>query len=304
MAHHIEQVTWGEVSAEVERIASTMTKRDVYGIPRGGCAPAAMLAERWGTVLLDAPERGCLILDDLADTGRTLRAALDANPGCQIVALWQKPHTPALVEHQHWAQRSGWLAFPWEANETGPEDAVVRLLEWIGENPERSGLRETPRRVAKAWREMTGGYHADVEAILGVQFEQEDVPYSGIVALREIPFHSVCEHHMLPFTGTACVAYIPGPSGKIVGLSKLARLVDAYARRLQVQERLTVQIVEALEQHIEPLGAACIIRAQHSCMSHRGVGKETGGMVTSEMRGVFFDDPRARAEIVGMIGTA
>ena len=304
MAHRIEQVTWGEVRAEVDRIAATMTRRDVYGVPRGGCVPAAMIAERWGTAVLDAPKRGCLIVDDLADTGRTLRRLLDQHPGCEVAALFQKPHTPALIGHQPWTEREGWLAFPWEANETGPEDAVVRLLEWVGENPERDGLLDTPRRVAKALREMTEGYGADVPGILGVQFEQDDLPYSGIVALREVPFHSMCEHHLLPFSGTASVAYIPGPSGKIVGLSKLARLVDAYARRLQVQERLTVQIVDALERHLEPLGAACIIRAHHSCMSLRGVGKDTGGMVTSEMRGVFFDDPRARAEIVGMIAPA
>lgn len=181
-----------------------------------------------------------------------------------------------------------------------PEDAVAHLLRHIGEDPTRDGLRDTPRRVVKAWAEMTVGYQQDPSSVLGVQFAQDE-PYTGIIALRSIPFASLCEHHILPFTGTADVAYIPGPSNRIVGLSKLARLVDIYARRLQVQERLTVQIVEALEEHLQPKASACVIRADHTCMSIRGVGKSAGGMVTSELRGAFMDDPRARAELMALL---
>lgn len=185
---------------------------------------------------------------------------------------------------------------------TPAEDAVHQLLLHVGEDPSRPGLADTPRRVAKAWREMTSGYDADVSTILGVQFDQEVEPhYEGIVALRRIPFASLCEHHVLPFTGTIDVAYIPGPSRRIVGLSKLARVVDVYAKRLQVQERLTVQVVEALETHLEPLASACVVRAEHTCMSIRGVNKTAGGMVTSELRGAFRDDPRARMELMELL---
>lgn len=181
------------------------------------------------------------------------------------------------------------------------EDSVRFLLAYIGEDHQRAGLADTPRRVADAWSEMTTGYGADIAKILGVQFDQEEDHYGGIVVLRRVPFASLCEHHVLPFVGTVDVAYIPGASGRIVGLSKLARLVDAYAKRLQVQERMTIQIVEALEKHLEPKASACIVRAEHTCMSVRGVNKNAGGMVTSELRGAFLDDARARVELMELI---
>lgn len=181
------------------------------------------------------------------------------------------------------------------------EAAISTLLTYIGEDPERDGLQRTPHRVVKALLETTRGYHKNPADVLDVQFQQESDPYEGIVLLREIPFASTCEHHMLPFVGTASVAYIPKPGGKIVGLSKLARLVDIFANRLQVQERLTVQIVSALLEHVDPLGAACIIRAEHTCMGIRGIKKHTGGMVTSELRGLFKDDSKAREELMSLI---
>lgn len=182
------------------------------------------------------------------------------------------------------------------------EESVRFLLKHVGEATDREGLLRTPSRVVDAWLEMTTGYDADIASILAVQFAQDNGnEYDGIVALRRIPFASLCEHHILPFVGTADVAYIPGDSRRIIGLSKLARLVDAYARRLQVQERLTVQIVEALQLHLMPKAAACIIRADHTCMTIRGVAKTSGGMVTSELRGSFKDDARARAELLHLL---
>ncbi len=181
------------------------------------------------------------------------------------------------------------------------EAAVATLLSYIGEDPERDGLQRTPHRVVKALKETTRGYQQNPADVLGVQFQQDTDPYEGIVLLKNIPFASTCEHHMLPFVGRASVAYIPTPGGKIVGLSKLARLVDIYANRLQVQERLTVQIVTSIVEHLEPLGAACIIRADHTCMGIRGIKKHTGGMVTSELRGLFKDDPKAREELMSLI---
>lgn len=290
------EVTWAEVSAAVDLLALRQKPCAVYGVPRGGVTPAVMLAERWSVPMLAKPEPGCLIVDDLIDSGKTMKRVTDAHPGCTFDALFRKPHSPAGGQ----VERSGWLVFPWEGSESGPEDAVRRLLQFVGEDPDRDGLLDTPRRVVKAYAEMTSGYGVDVGAILNVQFEQDE-HYSGIVLLRDIPFHSNCEHHLLPFSGHAHVAYIPGEDGRIVGLSKLARLVDAYARRLQVQERMTVQIVDALVEHLNPSAAACIIRANHLCMSLRGVNKDTGGMVTSELRGGFFHSAQARSELMSML---
>lgn len=179
--------------------------------------------------------------------------------------------------------------------------AVETLLREVGENPERDGLRETPRRVVKAWSEMTAGYQMDPAAILSVTFSQDEHPYGGIVLVRQVPFASLCEHHVLPFTGFADVAYIPGENGRIVGLSKLARLVDVYARRLQVQERMTSQIAEAIDQHLQPLGVYVRVQANHTCMSLRGACK-TGVMVTADVRGLFKTDPLARNELMHLLG--
>jgi GTP cyclohydrolase I len=203
---------------------------------------------------------------------------------------------------------NGHIVTPTEAREAIPPalaaQAVATLLAWVGEDPERSGLAGTPERVARAWREITSGYELDPADVLARQFPQDDehTTYQGIVALRSVPFASTCEHHLMPFVGTASVAYIPEPGAPLVGLSKLARLVDCFALRLQQQERLTTQIVQALVDHLNPRGAACVVRAEHSCMNLRGVKKHTGGMVTSELRGLFFDDVRARDELLALIG--
>lgn len=178
------------------------------------------------------------------------------------------------------------------------EQCVRQLLHEVGENPGRDGLLDTPRRVVKALEEMTAGHEVDVAALLSVQFD--GASYDEIVALCDIPFSSTCEHHLLPFTGTASVAYLPGE--RVVGLSKLARLVDAYAARLQLQERLTAQVADALEEHLAARGVAVLVRAAHSCMACRGVRKSGATMVTSALRGLFKKDNAARAEVLHMIG--
>jgi len=172
--------------------------------------------------------------------------------------------------------------------------AVATLLRHIGEDPNRDGLRDTPSRVAKALLELTQGYSVDVGALLAVQFAEV---HDSLIVVRDVPFHSLCEHHMLPFTGTATVGYVPAPGGGIVGLSKLARLVDAYARRLQVQERLTVQIADAIEEHLHPVAVGVIITAHHTCMSMRGI-QRAGQMVTSHLTGELRSDPVLRAEFM------
>lgn len=165
-----------------------------------------------------------------------------------------------------------------------PQDAVKILLESIGEDPQRDGLLDTPKRFVKALTEMTEGYKQDYKEILSTCF---DVPYDEMVILKNIHFTSLCEHHLLPFIGFASIAYIP--SNKVVGLSKLARLVHCFARRLQVQERLTSQIAEAILEVLQPEGVAVIISAKHQCMSCRGLRQSGGDMVTSSMLGQFRD---------------
>jgi GTP cyclohydrolase I len=177
--------------------------------------------------------------------------------------------------------------------------ALVReLLEAIGEDPNRDGLLETPRRVADMYVELFEGIEADPGEHLRVTFE---AGHDEMVMVRDIPFTSLCEHHLVPFVGLAHVAYIPGPEGRITGLSKLARLVEGYARRLQVQERMTTEIVEAMERELTPRGSIVVIEAEHFCMSMRGVKKAGMTTVTSAVRGTFRSDPASRAEALQYI---
>jgi len=176
--------------------------------------------------------------------------------------------------------------------------AVAELLAAIGEDPEREGLVETPRRVAEMYVELFEGIEADPGEHLRVTFE---AAHDEMVMVRDIPFTSLCEHHLLPFVGHAHLAYLPGLSGRITGLSKMARLVEGYARRLQVQERMTTQIVEAMERELSPRGSIVVVEAEHFCMSMRGVKKPGATTVTSAVRGVFRDDAAYRAEALSYI---
>jgi GTP cyclohydrolase I len=174
---------------------------------------------------------------------------------------------------------------------------IRELLEAIGEDPQREGLVETPRRVADMYVELFGGLEADPGEHLRLTFEAS---HDEMVMVRDIPFTSLCEHHLVPFTGLAHVAYLPG-EGRITGLSKLARMVEGYARRLQVQERMTTQIVEAMEREMHPRGSIVVIEAEHFCVSMRGVKKAGSTTVTSAVRGVFRDDAAYRAEALQYI---
>ena len=175
---------------------------------------------------------------------------------------------------------------------------IENLLWRLGEDPTRDGLIRTPERVARSLAFLTGGYAQDVHEVLnGAVFEE---PYSEMVVVRDIELYSLCEHHMLPFHGRAHVAYVP--DGRVVGLSKLPRLVDVFARRLQIQERLTTQIADALEQVLEPRGVGVVIEASHLCMMMRGVEKQNSRTITSTMRGVFLSDQRTRAEFLALAG--
>lgn len=177
------------------------------------------------------------------------------------------------------------------------EDLFRQILCELGEDIEREGLLKTPARAAEALRFLTRGYNQDIQTILnGAIFEE---PYDEMVIVRDIEFYSLCEHHMLPFFGKAHIAYLP--AGKIIGISKLARLVDVFARRLQVQERMTVQIASALEEALQPKGVGVVVEARHLCMMARGVEKQNSMVTTSEMRGVYRDDERTRKEFLSLL---
>tara|TARA_B100001996_G_scaffold356720_1_gene320207 strand:- start:360 stop:935 length:576 start_codon:yes stop_codon:yes gene_type:complete len=176
-------------------------------------------------------------------------------------------------------------------------EAVKVILEYIEDSSNREGLQKTPERVINSFDEIYAGYGMDAEEVLSSTFNGEG--YDGIVLLRDIEFHSTCEHHLQPFKGRAHVAYIP--TERIVGISKLARIVELHARRLQNQERITKGVADDLETHLKPLGAAVIIEAAHGCMQCRGVTKQNAVMTTSAMRGVFFDINEARTELMQLI---
>ena len=178
------------------------------------------------------------------------------------------------------------------------EQGVRLILEGIGDDPGRDGLKETPRRVAEMYREVFAGLHEDPEAVVDAVF---DVAHDEMIMVRDIDVASLCEHHLVPFTGKAHVAYVPGEDGRITGLSKLARLVDVVAKRPQVQERLTTEIADVLERVLKPRGVFVVIEAEHLCMSMRGVRKPGSETVTSAVRGVFKTDARTRAEAMGLI---
>lgn len=297
-------LTWGtcyQAAGQLWQRVSQYGYKYMYGVPRGGSVAALLvqsLAHRDGKEIfvLDAPSRttDTLIIDDICDSGRTLTGW--HSKGFHVEALFRTSKTPSFLVPDALCT-DGWVTFPFEVNEgTGAEDCIVRLLQYIGEDPNRNGLRETPKRVLKAWKELTNGYQQDYREILNKSFEQ---PHDELVLLRGIEFHSTCEHHMLPFYGTASVGYIPTKS--VVGISKLARLVDCFARRLQIQERLTSQIARAILEVLEPKGVGVVLKAKHACMGCRGVMKPDSDMVTSVMLGALRDDVSARAEFLSLV---
>jgi GTP cyclohydrolase I len=178
-------------------------------------------------------------------------------------------------------------------------DAVRTIIRWAGDDPDREGLLDTPRRVAKAWQEYTKGYLENPADHLSRTFEEVG-GYDEIVLLKHIPFQSHCEHHMAPIIGTASIAYLPG--NRVVGISKLARVLHGFARRLQVQERLTAQVADAIWKHLEPKGVAVVVEASHACMTARGVQTPGVMMTTSRMMGTFREDERSRREVLALMG--
>lgn len=268
----------------------------IYGIPRGGipAALAVLVALReynpsWA--MTSIPEYATAFVDDIIDSGDTMQRYLLEHPrAISGFALVDKRRNPADNE--------GWFVFPWEAkdgaDDEGIQENVKRLLQYIGEDPMREGLIETPARVEKAYKEWFSGYGHEGSEVLKT-FEDGAEKTDEIIVVGPISFYSHCEHHMAPFFGSVHIAYIP--DGKIVGLSKFARLVEIYSRRLQVQERLTTQIAESLQEGLCPKGVAVLVKARHLCMESRGAksigsitttSKLLGAMKTSEARAEFL----------------
>ena len=179
------------------------------------------------------------------------------------------------------------------------QDAVRTLIRWAGDDPEREGLMDTPARVARAWKEYCQGYGEDPAIHLSRIFEEVG-GYDEVVLLKDIPFQSHCEHHMAPIIGRAAIAYLP--QNHVVGISKLARVLNGYARRLQIQERLTAEVAQCIWDHLKPRGVAVVIEANHACMTARGVRTPGVGMVTSRMMGIFLEDERSRKEVLSLMG--
>ncbi len=177
------------------------------------------------------------------------------------------------------------------------QEFIGEMLRALGEDPEREGLRDTPKRVEKSLRFLTSGYHADIDEIINNALFSVD--YSEMVIVKDIDFYSLCEHHLLPFFGKCHIAYIP--RDRVIGLSKIPRLVDVFARRLQVQERLTHQIAQVIEEKVQPLGVAVVMEGTHLCMSMRGVEKQNSFATTSAMLGAFRDNARTRSEFLELI---
>lgn len=264
----------------------------VYAIPCGG-VPAALAMRSYADFhMVDDPKDADYIVDDLIESGGTMarvlgEAAISTPTGRKFISGRGAPKPVVLLDKRSDEWKGKWVVFPWEVTaEKGVEDHFIRILQFVGEDSQRGGLLETPARAAKAWQFWTKGYGQDPAEILKT-FEDGAEGYNEMVVVKDIPFYSHCEHHLAAIFGTATIAYIP--DGKVVGLSKLNRVLDAFARRLQVQERLTAQVADSLMEHLQPKGVGVVVKARHLCMESRGVCQQGHHTVTSALRGVIYD---------------
>jgi len=270
-----------------------------YPVPRGGVPVAYALGEAFlakgVTLQIENDLKNCdFVLDDLIDSGATRKKFKDEDPELPFHALFSKEPDQGDLDPNEW------VVFPWEdsAETDGGEDIPTRLLQYIGEDVKRGGLKETPARFLQAWKFWTSGYSKDPTKILKV-FKDGAEKYDEMVLVKNIPFYSQCEHHMAPFFGVAHIAYIP--DGQIVGLSKFSRLVDMFARRLQVQERLTSEVAQSIQKVLKPKGVAVVLNARHMCMESRGVCQQGHSTTTSAMLGAFKDEHDTRMEFLELI---
>lgn len=288
----------GQISALVRKMSETIIQETgrtdlvVHPIPRGGIPVAYLLASFMPKIAITAdPNDADIFVDDILDSGATMDRFKAKYPGRPFFTMINKEE-----DHQFKGQ---YIVFPWEGAEIeeSVEDNVIRLLQAVGEDAKRGGLLETPKRVVKAWQHWCSGYGKKPADVLKT-FDDGAEGYDQMIAVVDIPMYSHCEHHMAAIFGTATIAYIP--DGKIVGLSKLSRLVDIFARRLQVQERLTNQIADALAEHLKPKGVGVLIKARHMCMESRGVCQQGHHTQTVALRGAMLEQDSTRAEFLSL----
>ena len=275
----IKIIGWSEIYERLKEITEEYPNAKFYGVPRGGVVVAGLTGNPTNNI-----EEADVIIDDLIDSGKTMERYLK----------YDKPFV-ALIDKRK-DNDTSWLVFPWETKEQDTnetvEDNVTRLLQYFGEDVNREGLRETPKRFVKFFTEFLNPPQWNCTS-----FEGEG--YDEMIVQTGIPFHSLCEHHIAPFFGTGTIAYIPNK--RIVGLSKLARTLETFARRLQNQERITTQVAEFLWNELEPKGVAVQLTAKHMCMEMRGVKKHDTHTTTTKLLGVFKDDQNVRNEFLNSI---
>lgn len=305
MAREIH-LTWQDLKQRADKFTTFFRRRttprpvSLYGIPRGGVYAALLVSEslsRCGffPTIVEDPKSAELWVDDIRDTGATLLAYKKKyNPSSMVSEC-------VLVDRlgEDACDRDIWFVFPWErlACECGPGENVTRMLQFIGEDPKREGLVETPKRVVRSWEKLFGGYKQNPEQFIKTF---KDGACNEMVVVRDVEFYSTCEHHLLPFFGKAHLGYLPG--GKVIGVSKLVRLLEVFARRLQIQERIGQQVTDTLMKTLAPMGCGCILQAQHFCMTSRGVEKQNSVMVTASLRGNFLEDDKVKQEFYRMSG--
>lgn len=291
---------------------SKVPVRQLFGIPRGGMAVAYKFAHEfenrnpsWPDIVVDKARPDmtwhdypdALIVDDIVDSGATIKPYMDR--GFKTMAVVVRASCPENLKPTFWGltmMTTKYVDFPWDEQSGTPEDAVVRILEYIGLNPNDPSIKETPRRFL-SWLNEFRVDQPDPEITVF-----EGIKYDQMIVVRDIPFTSLCEHHLLPFIGTAAVAYIPGKTGDVIGLSKLARIVMHTAKRPQVQERMTEQVLGtvmglSLSEHV-----GVVVKAEHMCMSLRGPRALGSSTVTSALSGDFKDDPKTREEFLKLSG--
>ncbi len=277
-----QYLSWEEIYQRVEKIVNECpSDAKFYGVPRGGQIVAGLTNRA-----VDSIEEADIIIDDVIDSGKTKKR----------YDQYEKPFIALYDMSESNGTENVWLVFPWElkpdGSEEGVEDNVTRLLQYFGEDVNREGLQETPKRYIKFFKEFLNPPKWNCTS-----FEGEG--YDEMIVQTNIPFHSLCEHHIAPFFGTGTIAYIPNK--RIVGLSKLARTLETFARRLQNQERITTQVAEFLWDELQPLGVAVQLTAKHMCMEMRGVKKHDTHTTTTKLLGVFKNDINAKQEFLRAI---
>lgn len=286
------KVSWDEIFTKLETFTDWVFDcyrsrgyiLKIYGIPKNGMILTAFLQPHFKFLkVTHLIEEADIILDDIIASGRTREKYKKMFPEKPFYALYDVSEKPE------------WLEFPWEEGETDTEDLIVRQIEYIGEDPLRKGLIDTPRRVVTMWDEIYSGYNQEVNL---TTFELADV--NEMIILKGIDFYSVCEHHLLPFFGKVAIGYLP-QGGLVVGVSKLIRLIEKYSKRLQIQERMTMQIATVLMDVLKPLGVGVVVEAQHLCMMMRGVQSQNSVLTTNTMLGLFGSERGVKEEFFGRI---